>query len=336
VSTWAAILAGGSGTRFWPLSTSERPKQLLPLAGDRPLLAQAVARLKGLVPPERTLILTGPFLVDRVSATVPEVPRENVFAEPRAASTAPALAWAAHWISKHDPSGQMLSLHADWAVGDDRAFRAAATHALDVAAEHDVLVTVGVKPTRNETGYGYILPGKPLGSGRRVGRFVEKPSPARAALLRRRGALWNTGLFAWGVARFLGEAGAYARELTAGWAALSAGDVPRFFSSVTPVAVDVAVLERTKRLAVVTGAFAWDDIGSWDALLRIRKPDARGNVAVGKVTLGDDVRRSVIWSESEHVAVVGVQDTVVVRANGHTLVMPTGQSQRLKALVQDL
>jgi len=336
VSTWAAILAGGSGTRFWPLSTSERPKQLLPLAGDRPLLAQAVARLKGLVPPERTLILTGPFLVDRVAATVPEIPRANVLAEPRAASTAPALAWAAHWISKQDPGGQMLSLHADWAVGDDRAFRAAATNALDVAAEHDVLVTVGVKPSRNETGYGYIIPGKPLGSARRVQRFVEKPSLARAALLRRRGALWNTGLFAWGVPRFLGEAGAYARELTAGWAALSAGDVPRFFAAVTPVAVDVAVLERTKRLAVVTGAFAWDDIGSWDALLRIRKPDARGNVTIGNVTLGDDVRRSVVWSENEHVAVVGVQDTVVVRANGHTLVMPTGQAQRLKALVQDL
>jgi mannose-1-phosphate guanylyltransferase len=336
MSTWAAILAGGSGSRFWPLSTAERPKQLLPLAGDRPLLAQAVARLHGLVPPERILILTGPFLVDRVAATVPEVPRANIFAEPRAASTAPALAWAAHWIAKHDPGGQMLSLHADWAIGNDRAFRAAATHALDVAAEHDVLVTVGVKPSRSETGYGYIIPGKPVGSARRVQRFVEKPSPARAALLRRRGALWNTGLFAWGVARFLGEAGAYARELTAGWAPLSAGDVPRFFSAVTPVAVDVAVLERTKRLAVVAGAFPWDDIGSWDALLRIRRTDARGNVTVGNVTLGDDVRRSVIWSESEHVAVVGVQDTVVVRANGHTLVMPTGQAERLKAMVQAL
>jgi mannose-1-phosphate guanylyltransferase len=336
MSTWAAILAGGSGTRFWPLSSAERPKQLLPLAGDRPLLAQAVTRLHGLVPPERILILTGPFLVDRVAATVPEVPRANIFAEPRAASTAPALAWAAHWIAKHDPGGQMLSLHADWAVGNDRAFRAAATHALDVAAEHDVLVTVGVKPSRSETGYGYIVPGKPVGSARRVQRFVEKPSPARAALLRRRGALWNTGLFAWGVARFLGEAGAYARELTAGWAALSAGDVPRFFSSVTPVAVDVAVLERSKRLAVVAGAFPWDDIGSWDALLRIRQTDARGNVTVGNVTLGDDVRRCVIWSESEHVALVGVQDTVVVRANGHTLVMPTGQAERLKAMVQGL
>jgi mannose-1-phosphate guanylyltransferase len=336
VSTWAAILAGGSGTRFWPLSTPERPKQFLPLIGDRPLLAQTVARLHGLVPPERMLILTGPSLVDRVAATVPEIPHGNIFAEPRAASTAPALAWAAHWIAKHDPGGEMLSLHADWAVGDDAAFRAAAAQALAVAVEQDVLVTVGIKPTRNETGYGYIVPGAAAGRGRKVKRFIEKPSAARAALLRRRGALWNSGLFAWSAARFLGEAGAYAEELAPGWPALTSGDAPRFFAAVTPVAVDVAVLERTTRLAVVTGTFAWDDIGSWDALLRVRRRDARGNVTVGNVTLGDDVKNSVIWSENENIAVVGIEDMVVVRANGHTLVMPTGRPDKLKALVQNL
>ena len=334
MSVWAVILAGGSGTRFWPLSTPERPKQLLPLAGDRPLLTQAVERLDGLVPAEHVLVVTGPFLVDQVARVVPQVPRAQILAEPRAASTAPALAWAAHWISQRDPGAQMVSLHADWAVGDDRAFRAAARHALGVAQEYDVLVTVGVTPTRNETGYGYVVPGKPLGGGRAVRRFVEKPSAARAALLRRRGALWNTGLFAWGVARFLGEAGAYARELKAGWPALAAGDIAGFFAAVRPVAVDVAVLERSKRLAVVAGTFRWDDIGSWDALLRIRSPDARGNIVVGNVTLADDVRRSVIWSESEHLAVIGLEDMVVVRANGHTLVMPTGRAEHLRALVQ--
>lgn len=336
MSVWAAILAGGSGTRFWPLSTPERPKQLLPLAGDRPLLVNAVNRLDGLVPPERILVLTGPRLVDQVAALVPEVPRAQVFAEPRAASTAPALAWAAHWISRQDPGAQMLSLHADWAVGDDRAFRSAARTALGIAQEYDVLVTVGVKPTRNETGYGYIVPGKPLGTARTVRRFVEKPSPARAALLRQRGALWNTGLFAWGAARFLGEAGAYARELKAGWPALAAGDVAGFFGAVRPASVDVAVLERTKRLAVVAGAFRWDDIGSWDALLRIRRTDSRGNVIVGNVTVAGDVKRSVIWSESEHLAVAGLEDMIVVRANGHTLVMPTGRPDELKQLVQRL
>src|SRR6266700_3244561 len=166
-------------------------------------------------------------------------------------------------------------------------------------------------------------------AARRLGR-------GRRPRVPRRGALWNTGLFAWGTARFLGEAGAYARELKAAWPALAAGDVPGFFAAVRPVAVDVAVLERSKRLAVVAGTFRWDDIGSWDALLRIRKPDAHGNVVVGKATVADDVRRSVIWSESEHVAVVGLEDMVVVRANGHTLVMPTGRAERLKELVQRL
>ncbi|MBI1966798.1 MAG: mannose-1-phosphate guanylyltransferase [Gemmatimonadetes bacterium] len=336
MSVWAAILAGGSGTRFWPLSTSERPKQLLPLAGDRPLLVQAVERLRGLVGPERVLILTGPYLVDQAASVLPQLPLRHILAEPRAASTAPALVWAAQWIAQQDPDAQMLSLHADWAVGDDDAFRAAATRALATAAQLDVLVTVGVKPSRNETGYGYIVPGKPLGQARRVQRFVEKPTPARAAQLRRRGALWNTGLFAWGVERFLAEAKAHARELRRGWPALAAGDVPGFFAAVEAVAVDVAVLERTKQLAVVAGAFRWDDIGSWDALLRIRTPDAKGNVVIGNVTLGDDVRRSVIWTEGEHLAVLGVEDMIVVRANGHTLVMPTGGAERLKGLVQRL
>lgn len=337
MSTWGLILAGGSGTRFWPLSTPERPKQLLPLAGDRPLLAQAVRRLDGLVAPDHILIITGPYLVERVTALVPEVPPAQVLAEPRAASTAPALTWGARWIANRDPGAQLLSLHADWAVSDEGAFRRSAERALAVAREHDVLVTVGVKPTRVETGYGYIVPGAPLGrSARRVRRFVEKPTPARATLLRRRGALWNTGLFAWGVERFLAEASTHARELRPGLPALAAGDAPGFFAAVTPAPVDIAVLERTRRLAVVTGTFRWDDIGSWDALFRIRPVDPRGNVTVGNLTLDDDVRRCVLWSESEHLAVSGITDLIVVRANGHTLVMPTGHAGRLKSLVQRL
>ncbi|HMA44031.1 MAG TPA: sugar phosphate nucleotidyltransferase, partial [Gemmatimonadales bacterium] len=301
------------------------------------LLSQAVRRLEGLVPPDRILILTGPFLVERVTALVPEVPATQVLAEPRSASTAPALVWGAHWIARRDPDAQMLSLHADWAVGDDAAFRTTAARALAVAREHDVLVTVGVKPTRAESAYGYIVPGRPLGPfARRVQRFVEKPTAARAAELKRRKALWNTGLFAWGVERFLTEVSAHARELRAGLPALSSGDVAGFFAAVTPAPVDIAVLERSKRLAVVAGTFTWDDIGSWDALFRIRTPDSQGNVAVGNITIGDDVRRCVLWSESEHLAVSGITDLVVVRANGHTLVMPTGRADRLKALVQRL
>ena len=144
------------------------------------------------------------------------------------------------------------------------------------------------------------------------------------------------GLFAWGVPRFLGEAGAYAQELKRAWPALAAGDAAGFFAAAKAVAVDVAVLERSQRLAVVAGAFDWDDIGSWDALRRVRRPDPRGNVVIGNVTLGDDVEDCVIWAEGEHFAVTGIKATVVVRANGHTLVMPSGQPERLKLLVQRL
>jgi len=334
VTVWAVILAGGSGTRFWPLSTPERPKQLLPLAGDRPLVAQAVTRLAGLVPADRILLITGPALVDRVLEAAPEVAREQVLVEPRAASTAPALVWAAHWIAARDPGAQMLSLHADWAVGDDAAFRDAAARALALARTHDLLVTVGVRPTRDETGYGYVVPGARVGRARRVGRFEEKPTRARAARLRRQGALWNTGLFAWGVDRFLAEARAHARELRRAWPALAAGDVTGFYADATPVAVDVAVLERTERLAVIAGRFPWDDIGSWDALRRIRPRDAQGNVVVGDVTIGPEVRDCVLWTEGEPLTVLGARDLVVVHANGRLLVTGPGRAEQLKALVR--
>lgn len=334
MSLWAVILAGGSGTRFWPLSTPERPKQLLPLAGDRPLVAQAVRRLAGLVGADRIVLLTGPALVDRILELVPEVPRTQVLVEPRAASTAPALTWATQWIAARDPDAQLLSLHADWAVGDDAAFRDAARRALAVARTHDVLATVGVRPTRDETGYGYIVPGARLGRARRVRRFEEKPTRALAARLRRQGALWNTGLFAWGAARFLAEARTYGREMRRGWPALAAGDAAGFFAAVRPVAVDVAVLERTDRLAVVAGRFPWDDIGSWDALRRIRPRDARGNVVIGNVTVGPDVRDCVFWIEGEPLTVLGVRDLIVVRANGRMLVTPTGRAEQIKAMVQ--
>ncbi len=334
MAVWAAILAGGAGTRFWPLSTPERPKQLLPLAGDRPLVAQAVTRLAGLVTPDHILLVTGAALADRLLEAAPEVSRDRVLVEPHAASTAPALAWAAQWILARDPDGHMLSMHADWAIGDDTAFRDAARRALEVARAHDVLATVGVRPTRDETGYGYVVPGGRLGRARRVARFEEKPTRAQAARLRRQGALWNTGLFAWGTARFLEEARRHARELRPGWPALAAGDVAGFFARVTPAAVDVAVLERTERLAVVTGRFPWDDIGSWDALRRVRRRDANGNVVVGDVTVGPEVRDCVLWAEGEPLMVLGVRDLIVVRANGRTLVTPPGRAEQLKRLVQ--
>lgn len=336
MSRWAAVLAGGSGTRFWPLSTSDTPKQMLPLAGREPLLVQTVQRLRGLIAPEHVLIITGERLAERTRQLLPEVPPDNVLTEPRAASTGPALTWATAVAAGREPQASVLAMHADWYVGDDDAFRASAGEALDVAERHEVLVTVGVVPTRVEVGYGYIIPGDPMSGGaRRVARFVEKPDAGRAAELIKAGALWNSGLFAWTAARFFAETDAVAKEIAPHVARLKRGDVAGFFRDVTAIAVDLSHFERSRRVAVVSGKFPWDDVGTWAALARVRPRDAAGNVVVGEVA-ARDAKGCVLWSDDGPVVVDGVKDLVVVRANGVTLVTTVERAQFLKDLLETL
>lgn len=336
MSRWAAVLAGGSGTRFWPLSTPRRPKQLLALTGDQPLLLDAVGRLHGLIPPQRIMILCGATHVEPVRALLPEIPDDNFLGEPRAASTAPALAWATVSARSRDPEAAVLSLHADWYVGDDATFRATARRALDIALRHDVLVTVGILPSRPDTGYGYIEPGEQLeGDARRVTRFIEKPGRARARSLIAKGALWNSGLFAWTASRFLAETDALAPEIAPHLGLLERGDVAGFFEAVTPIAVDVSHFARSERVAVVPGRFPWDDIGTWSALARVRGADASGNVLVG-TAFARDSHDCIVWADDDALVVDGVRDLVVVRANGVTLITTRRRAVDLKALLQVL
>lgn len=336
MSRWAAVLAGGSGTRFWPLSTPRRPKQMLTLAGDVPLLVQAVERLAGIIPPERTLVITSRQLVDETRRILPGVPPERILAEPRAASTAPALVWATDIARREDPEASILSLHADWWVGDAERFRATAASALDVAGRHDMLVTVGIVPTRPETSYGYIEAGRPLdGDARVVARFTEKPNAVRAAQLLEHGALWNSGLFAWTAARFLAETREHVPEVAPHLARLDAGDVEGFFAAVTPIAVDVSHFERSGRVAVVTGDFPWDDVGTWTALSRVRECDPDGNLLVGQAVQRNS-RDCIGWADDGAVVLDGVRGLVVVRANGVTLVTTRERAGRLKALLEAL
>lgn len=336
MSRWAALLAGGSGTRFWPLSTQSRPKQLLPLAGDAPLLVQSVRRLEGIVPPERVVVITSRALADETRRLLPDVPPDQVLAEPRAASTGPALVWATETIRARDAEASILSLHADWWIGDDDAFRRTAVKALDVAERHDVLVTVGIVPTRPDTGYGYIEPGDPLDADvRRVARFTEKPSAVVAGRLVARGALWNSGLFAWRADRLVRETEAHAPEIAPQLSVLRAGDIEGFFRKVTPIAIDVSHFERSDRVAVVPGAYPWDDVGTWSALARVRARDEQGNVASGDVVLHAS-DRCVAWADDGTIVLDGVSDLVVVRANGVTLVTTRERAAQLKLLLESL
>src|SRR5512133_2541847 len=239
--TWVVILAGGVGSRFWPLSTPERPKQFLPLLSDQPMLRDTLDRLTPVAPAARTLVLTNAELADGVRRIAPELPADHVLAEPRPAGTAAALAWAASRIAKAaGPDAIMVSVHADWAIADVSGFREALQLAAAEAVRTRGLVTVGIVPTHADTGLGYIEVGEPTaGAARRVARFAEKPKQERADALVAAGALWNSGIFAWPVGVFLDELAAHCPSVAAPLA--SAGDdAIRFFGGVKdPIAVDV-------------------------------------------------------------------------------------------------
>lgn len=338
MSRWAVVLAGGVGSRFWPLSTPERPKQLLPLVTDKPLLRDAIDRLAPIVDPTHTLILTNANLVKSIRSLLPPIPRENIIAEPRPAGTAAALAWAALTIQRRDgDDATMISVHADWSIGSDARFREILLLAEETAVRTHSLVTVGVVPTRADTGFGYIEPTDAEEKrGSPVKRFVEKPDRERAEKMRAEGYLWNSGIFVWTVGDFLAQVKQHARELARALSLGSDADASEFFGRVaTPVSVDVGVLERSKNVTVVPGDFGWDDIGTWAALARVRAKDEFGNVTSGNVHMVDGCD-NVVHAESGHVVMYGVDDLVVVTRRGLTLVTTREKAADLKRLVESL
>lgn len=336
MSRWVVVLAGGIGSRFWPLSTPERPKQLLPLVSDRPLLRDTLDRVRPLADAAHTLILTNASLVPAIGALAPEIPRENLIAEPQPAGTAAALAWAAHRIAETDgPGATMLSVHADWAIGDAAGFRRALVSAAEAAERHASLVTVGIVPSRPDPGFGYVQPADEVAPGvRRVQRFVEKPDAARAAEMCADGYLWNSGIFVWRVGDYLADLAAHTPEVAPALAA-HPDDLAAFFAAVTPISVDVGVMERSTRVLVIPGDFGWDDIGVWGALRRVRARDAQGNAMSGDAH-AVDAHDNVVHAESGTVVLYGVDDLVVVTHDGLTVVTTVEKSHALKDLLPRL
>ena len=341
MNRWAVILAGGVGSRFWPLSTPRRPKQLLPLITESPLLADTVARLAELVPAERTLVVTNASLAAAVRALLPRLPAENVIAEPRAAGTAPALAWAAETIARRGSAGDvMLCVHADWAIGNNSEFRATLARAAAVAEREQSLVTVGIVPARPDPGFGYIEPGDRVNDGtnegaRRVARFAEKPNRETAARMVANGFLWNSGIFVWRAGDFLAQVRSLTPEVAPFLPLAESGDIASFFSSVTPISVDEGVLERSQRVLVIPGDFGWDDVGTWAALHRVRKRDDHGNAVFGDVH-AVQASDNVVHADAGSVVLYGVSDLVVVTRDGLTLVTTKERAAELKQLLDAL
>ena len=335
---WAVVLAGGVGSRFWPLSTPDRPKQLLPLATSQPMLSDTLRRLAPLAPAERTLVLTNASLADAIRRLAPEIPAANVIAEPKPAGTAAALTWAAAEIERRDGGGAvMICVHADWSIGDEESFRRTLARAADAAVRGNALVTVGIVPVRPDIGFGYIQPADVADAStgaRKVARFVEKPDRARAERMCQEGYLWNSGIFVWRVGDFLDEVRALTPEVAPALAEAE-GDLVRFFARVHSVSVDVGVLERSERVLVLAGDFGWDDVGTWAGLRRVRARDGAGNASSGAVH-AIDAGGNVVHADGNAVVLYGVDDLVVVTRPGLTLVTTVERSADLKRLIESL
>jgi len=342
-SMWAIVLAGGIGSRFWPLSTPERPKQLLKLIGERPLIAETVARLAPLIPPERVLVLTSRDIAPAIHAAIPEIPETNMLVEPRPLGTAAALAWGAQEIARRAGSETIFCcIHADLAVAFPEFFRHAVIRAARVAARDKVLTAVGVRATRPETAFGYMRPGQPLHGGMaddgapcRVKTFIEKPGPILAEMLVSDGAFWNSGIFVWRAQDVLAALSEHASELAHGLQALGERDFVRFAGMIQSVSIERGLLERTSNLVVVPGDFGWDDVGTWASLRRARELDDDGNGAHGEVHFVE-CTGNVVHAEGVPVVLYGVSSMLVVTLPGLTFVTTLDRATELRPLLDAL
>lgn len=353
-----AIMAGGAGERFWPLSNRSTPKQLLRLHGGRTLLEMAFERACALVPAERVLIVAGERLREAILRALPHLAEPNYIAEPQARNTAACLGLAACVIeARYGADAVMGVLTADHLIGDLDLFRDTASAALLHAAASGDLVTIGMQPQRAETAFGYLelgeslpapLPGKDIAL-LRVRRFTEKPEAALAAEFVARGNyLWNSGMFFWKVATLLrafetyqpGMAGVWAHLRGVGEASLRTPEFAELFAALPSLPIDTAVMERAANVVAVRGRFEWEDVGSWDALARISPGDAGGNRTFGAGAVheaaGNILYNDAGGAASPEVILFGVEDLVVVRTERVTLVMPKSRSQDMKQLLKFL
>lgn len=358
---FAVVMAGGSGERFWPLSRRLRPKQLLKLTHpERTMLHEAVDRMATLIARDAVYIVTGTHLAEPIRRGETGVPPENVLAEPHKRNTSGALAYAAAHILAQTGSttGEGLTmavLTADHLIDPPERFREVVAAALDAAEQQSALATIGIMPTRPETGYGYIQvnPEVPPTVGvsdvpvYTVRAFLEKPDRKRAeAFFADGNYYWNSGMFFWTLDAFLRELEGAKPELAEAVhsmaAAMRAGDtgkVGRIFEGLENISIDYALMERASKVVVAGADFTWDDVGAWTALERTQSKDTHSNVAIGDPILVD-TRRSIIYNdagaEDMAVAVVGMEDVVVVVAGDAVLVMPKDRAQDVRAVVEAL
>jgi mannose-1-phosphate guanylyltransferase len=345
----AVVLAGGRGTRFWPLSRRAHPKQLLDLTGAGSLLSLTLERLDPLVPPQRQWIITNADLVDAVAEQAPQVPREQIIGEPTGRNTAPAVGLAAALLEERHGAVPFAVLPSDHLITPASAFREALDAAFRLVSEDDWFLTFGVPPSRPETGYGYIEVGEPLPAhpeAFRVARFTEKPDHDTARRYLEGGRhLWNSGIFVWrsdvvlaGLRQHLPTTTdaieTCVRSAKLGTEAFAPA-LQKAYAVADSISIDYALMEKSEKVAVLPAEFGWNDVGQWLAMREIWPRDEEGHAHVGQV-LSVDSRDCIVYGPERLTALLGVDDLVVVHTPDATLVARASRSQDLKSLLQKL
>lgn len=346
MAKYAVIMAGGSGTRFWPASREMRPKQLLTLLSDKTLIQETIDRVRPLFPLENILVVTGSHLEDAVRRACPQLPRQNVLLEPHARNTAPCIGFAASVIAGRDPHATIVVLPADHYIANEAEFRQVLADAMLYAAGGR-MVTLGITPTSPSTAYGYLNFGD-FGAeltgiqhrARDLLAFVEKPDLQTALSFLQQGRyLWNSGIFVFQVDQILSAIAthlpALSQSLGAIRAALGKPDesaiVAREFASMESISIDYGVMEKATRMLVIPSSFGWSDVGSWDALYGFAETDAH-NFTLGP-TLAIDSFNNVLYSNGPLIGTIDMVDTIVVATPDAVLVCPRSKSQRVKEMV---
>lgn len=329
----ALIMAGGKGTRFWPLSTEEKPKQFLNLIGEDTMIQMTINRIKPIIPIERIFVCTGEMYVDLVKEQLPELPERNIIVEPEGRNTTPCIALSAFIINKYYKDSTMVVLPSDHLIKDEDRFRSIINDAYRFVNNNEsAIITLGIKPSRSETGYGYIKFGEEKNSLNshqviKVDAFVEKPDKKTAEEYLDNGSyLWNAGMFIWSAKNILEQIRKYSPDTYEALKDIEEIDerwlkylIKAQYSETEAISIDYAVMEKSRDIYVIPSDFGWDDVGSWEALDRYREKDKFGNVYVGN-TKAVDGRNNLIISSSNSVVVEGLSDIYVIENGGKILV----------------
>lgn len=347
-NTYAVILAGGSGRRFWPLSRDTRPKQLLNLFGEATLLQHALRRLEGLVPRENVLVLTNREQETQVREMIGDaLPAENILAEPAKRDTAPAIALGIGWVAARNVDAIMMVLPADQLIQDEEAFRTCMAAAVEIAEKSQALVTIGIKPTWACPSYGYIERGRRAqisGLGDRtvvyeVQRFREKPNPDLAETFLRQGNFtWNAGMFIWSVSAVIAELSQHRPELAKFVAEVRQSrnlkdTLDAQFGTLPQISIDYALMEKARRVLNVEASFDWDDVGSWISAAKYLPTDENGNSANQELTRVESHGNIVFSTAGKNISLLGVQDLIVIQTEDALLVANKHSADAIKKIV---